>query len=123
VDVSNLNTVLSELNLSISCIEGSAFVSSDGLVIASQLPKAIDQINLGSVAAAFLSLGIRTDLEVKKKGFNHIVINNNDGDVVIIRVNKEAMLLAITEIHTDLDELIQKMNVIASKIVENIQSH
>ncbi len=54
-----LTSILVELNGSSADIEACAVLSTDGLMIASQLPAGLDPDRVGAMGAAMLSLGDR----------------------------------------------------------------
>ena len=50
-----LNSILSELNGTSADIEASGIISTDGLMMAAQLPAGLDEDRVGAMSAAMLS--------------------------------------------------------------------
>lgn len=61
-----LNSILNELNGTSADIEASGIISTDGLMMAAQLPAGMDEDRVGAMSAAMLSLGDRTAQELAR---------------------------------------------------------
>jgi predicted regulator of Ras-like GTPase activity (Roadblock/LC7/MglB family) len=91
-----LNSLLRTFNTATPEIEGSAIISSDGLVIASQLPADFEESRVGAMAAAMLSLGERSAGEMRRGPLDQAYVQGRDGYVLLLRVSEEALVLALT---------------------------
>lgn len=91
-----LNGLLRTFNTTTPDIEGSAIVSNDGLVIASQLPAELEESRVGAMAAAMLSLGERSTTEMRRGSLEQAYVQGQDGYVLLLRASDEALVLALT---------------------------
>ena len=87
-----LNSILSELNGSTADIEASAVLSTDGLMMASLLPAALDEDRVGAMGAAMLSLGDRTARELGRGELEQVLVKGNKGYVLMTHAGTEAVL-------------------------------
>lgn len=91
------NSILSDLNGSSAEIEASAVISTDGLMMAAQLPAGMDEDRIGAMAAAMLSLGDRTAKELARGSLEQVLIKGNHGYVLMTHAGKEAVLSVMTK--------------------------
>ncbi len=90
-----IKSVLSDLNGSSADIEASAVISTDGLTIAALLPSTMDEDRVGAMAAAMLSLGDRTAMELARGNLDQVMVKGDNGYVLLIHAGPEAVLSAI----------------------------
>ena len=90
-----IQSVLSDLNGGSADIEASALISTDGLTIGSALSSTMDEARVGAMAAAMLSLGVRTATELARGNLEQVIIKGNNGYVLLIHVGPEAVLSVI----------------------------
>ncbi|MBU2784962.1 MAG: roadblock/LC7 domain-containing protein [Acidithiobacillus ferriphilus] len=90
-----LKSVLSDLNGSSADIEASAVISTDGLTIASLLSSTMDEDRVGAMAAAMLSLGDRTAVELARGELEQVMIKGDNGYVLLIHAGPDAVLTVI----------------------------
>lgn len=86
------NSILSDLNGSSAEIEASAVISTDGLMMAAQMPAGMDEDRIGAMAAAMLSLGDRTARELARGALDQVLIKGHNGYVLMVHAGKEAVL-------------------------------
>ncbi|MCE5360550.1 roadblock/LC7 domain-containing protein [Candidatus Igneacidithiobacillus taiwanensis] len=91
-----IQSILHDLNGSSADIEASAVISTDGLTIASALASSMDEDRVGAMAAAMLSLGVRTAAELARGEIEQVMIKGGDGYVLLIQAGAEAVLSVIT---------------------------
>lgn len=91
-----IGTILQKLNGSSAEIEASAVMSIDGLVIASLLPKNMDEDRLGAMAAAMLSLGERTAEELARGELEQVLIKGKKGYVFMTHAGTDTVLCVVT---------------------------
>ena len=98
----DLAETLSTMLAASTDIEGAVVVSSDGLVIASQLPKGLDETRMGASAAALLGLSKRTTSELGRGNFTQNLIQGKDGNIIIVSISEHAVLLGLTSTDVNL---------------------
>lgn len=86
------SSILSDLNGSSAEIEASAVISTDGLMMAAQLPAGMDEDRIGAMSAAMLSLGDRTAKELARGSLEQVLIKGHHGYVLMTHAGKEAVL-------------------------------
>lgn len=84
--------VLEDLNSGSTDVEASALISNDGLVIASALPSNVDEDRVGAMSAALLSLGDRAGHELARGSMDRIMIQGEQGYVIMTSAGDEAVL-------------------------------
>lgn len=87
--------VLKDLSGSTPDVEASAVVSSDGLVIASALPKDVEEDRVAAMSAAMLSLGERTSKELGRGILEQVFIKGEHGYVILMNAGTDAVLTAM----------------------------
>lgn len=92
-----LRSILSDLNRSSGGVEGSAVISTDGLIIAAELNQGVDEDRVGAVAAAMLSLGDRASIELRKGGLDQVMIKGDTGYILLVHAGPDAVLTLITK--------------------------
>jgi uncharacterized protein len=92
-----LISALNELNGGSADIEASAVISTDGLVIASVLPKSMDEDRVGAMTAAMLSLGDRTAQELARGTLEQVIIKGDKGYVVMTYAGSEAVVSLVAK--------------------------
>lgn len=86
-------SILNDLNSSSFDITASALVSTDGLPIASVLQRGADADRVGGMAAALLSLGQRAVRELRCGNFKQVMVEGDDGYILMLQVGEEAVLV------------------------------
>lgn len=92
-----LASVLTELNGTSADIEASAVISTDGLIMASVLPAALDEDRVGAMSAAMLSLGDRTAQELNRGSLEQVLIKGDSGYVLMTYAGDEAVLTVMAK--------------------------
>jgi uncharacterized protein len=86
---------LRNLAASTADIEASAVVSVDGLIIASALPRDVEEDRVSAMSAAMLSLGERIAIELGRGTLDQVFIRGEQGYVLLMSVGTEAVLTAL----------------------------
>ncbi len=86
---------LQELQVSSPDIQASAIVSVDGLIIASALPKNVEEDRVSAMSAAMLSLGERIALELGRGDLDQVYIKGMEGYVILMSIGDVAVLTAL----------------------------
>lgn len=92
-----LTSILAELNGSSADIEASAVVSTDGLMMAALLPAGIDEDRVGAMSAALLSLGDRTARELARGTLEQVLINGDNGYILMTYAGTDAVLTVMAK--------------------------
>ncbi|MEN8166360.1 MAG: roadblock/LC7 domain-containing protein [Pseudomonadota bacterium] len=92
-----LNSILNELNGTSADIEASGVVSTDGLMMASQMPAELDEDRVGAMSAAMLSLGDRTAQELSRGSLEQVLIKGEHGYVLMTGAGDEAVVTVMAK--------------------------
>lgn len=90
-----LVSILNELNGSTADIQGSAVISTDGLMIASALPSSYNEEMVSAMAAAMLLLGERTASELKRGELEQVIVKGRLGYVILVSAGQDAVLCVL----------------------------
>lgn len=111
-----LVSVLKDLHGSTPDIEASALVSVDGLMIASALPRDVEEDRVAAMAAAMLSLGERSAAELARGDLEQVYVKGKEGYVLLIAVGEEAVLTGLARKDAKLGLVFLDMNRTADKL-------
>lgn len=92
-----LNSILSDLNGTSADIEASGVISTDGLMMASQLPAGMDEDRVGAMSAAMLSLGDRTAQELARGELEQVLVKGKNGYVLMMHAGEEAVVTVLAK--------------------------
>jgi predicted regulator of Ras-like GTPase activity (Roadblock/LC7/MglB family) len=92
-----LTIILKDLNGTSADIQASAVVSTDGLMMASQLPSAIDEDRVGAMSAAMLSLGGRTAKELVCGDLEQVLVKGKKGYILMTGAGDESVLTVLAK--------------------------
>ncbi len=115
-----LNNILSELNGSSGEVEASAIISTDGLIMASQLPTNIDDDRVGAMSAAMLSLGDRTAQELERGALDQVLIKGDNGYVLMVKAGEDAVMTVMAKANAKLGMIFLDVKRAAAKAAELI---
>jgi len=90
-----LNLVLDRFEANVAHVEATAIFNTDGLVIASRLPSSVDEERIGAMSAAILSISNRSIDELSRGTMKQILVEGNDGSLLIRSVGEDAVLVAM----------------------------
>lgn len=90
-----LTDILKDLEATTPDIEASAVVSVDGLMIASALPRDVEEDRVAAMSAAMLSLGERTATELTRGNLSEVYVKGEHGYVVLMASGENAVLTAL----------------------------
>jgi predicted regulator of Ras-like GTPase activity (Roadblock/LC7/MglB family) len=111
-----LNTLLKDLEATTPDIEASAVVSVDGLMIASALPRDVEEDRVAAMSAAMLSLGERTASELARGGLSEVYVKGENGYVVLMASGEEAVLTALARKDAKLGLVFLDMKRVAEEV-------
>lgn len=86
---------LRALQVSTPDIEASVVVSVDGLIIASALPRDVEEDRVSAMSAAMLSLGERIANELGRGALEQVYVRGAEGYVIVSAVGEEAVLTVL----------------------------
>lgn len=92
-----LTQTLQRLQTTASKIQAAAIVSTEGLTIASLLPKRVEERRVGSMTAALLSLGEQTVAEFGHGQLERVFIEGENGYTVVTPAGPNAVLAAVAQ--------------------------
>ncbi len=97
-------------------IEGSAVISRDGLIIASDIPKKTGAEKFSATSALMIK-SAESALEKLKRGkLDHIIINAKSKKIIAIRAGNKGILVSLTTIHGNTGLILLEIKRIANKI-------
>lgn len=100
----------------------SAVVRTDGLVMASALPKDADEGLIAAMSAALLNIGNRAVSELDRGTLDKVIVSGTKGDTILRGVGNEAVLSAITKAGANMGLVLVEMQRTAAKIAEVLRS-
>ena len=92
-----LDAILNQFERNIPHVQATAVVSTDGLVIASRLPKDTEEDRIGAMGAAILSISSRSGDELDRGEMIRVLIEGTNGYILIRSIGEYAILVALVE--------------------------
>ena len=92
-----LDAVLNEFERNVPHVEATAVVSTDGLVIASRLPKEVEEDRVGAMGAAILSISTRSGSELERGDMERVLIEGTNGFLLIRSIADVAILVCLVD--------------------------
>ena len=111
-----LKELLKEFKSSSADVQASAVVSTDGLIIASELPQDVEEDRVAAMSAAMLSLGERTSKELMKGSLEQVFVKGQDGYILLMGAGEDAVLTALAKKNAKLGLVFLDMKRAADKI-------
>lgn len=87
-----LMSVLSDLNATSVDIIASAVISTDGLPIATLMPKTLDQDRVGAMSATLLALGSHAASELACGELDQVMVKGKTGYILLNQAGSDAVL-------------------------------
>ena len=87
-----LISVLSDLNATSTDIIASAVISTDGLPIATLIPKDLDQDRVGAMSATLLALGNHAAHELNCGDLDQVMVKGKTGYILLNQAGSDAVL-------------------------------
>ncbi len=113
-----LNLILHELERNVPHVEATAIVSTDGLVIASRLPRDVEEDRIGAMAAAILTISKRSGEELERGEMLRVLIEGTDGYLLIRSIGEDAVLIALVDRGVRLGMLFYESKKCVSKLTK-----
>lgn len=111
-----IHSLLTELNATSSDIEASALVSIDGLIMASALPKGLEEDYVGAMSAAVLSIAERTAKELERGELEQVLVKGGKGYVLVTHTGPEAVITVVAKSTAKLGLIFLDVKRVASKM-------
>lgn len=87
-----IRVILRKLNSASGHIEASSVMTRDGISVASVLQDGVDTDRLGAMCASLLSLGDTTAKELRRGNVQQLLLEGENGYVLIMHVGNKAVL-------------------------------
>lgn len=111
-----LKPILGKLNSVSNEIEASAVMSRDGLSLASKIRRDVDPDRLGAMCASLLSLGNKTAKELNRGNLKQVLIEGDQGCVLIVHIGKSAVLAVVSKPSSNLGMVFVEARKVAAEI-------
>ena len=82
---------------SISDVQGAVLISSDGLALASVLPKEMDEERTAAISASLIPLGERVCQELILGNIERLIVESQRGYAMLVRCDCELILLVLAD--------------------------
>jgi len=92
-----LDAILNTFERNVPHVQATAIVSTDGLVIASRLPRDVEEDRIGAMGAAILSISSRSGDELNRGDMIRVLVEGTDGYILIRSIGEFAILVALVE--------------------------
>lgn len=109
--------ILKRLNSTSSDIQASAVMTRDGHTLATVLGDTVNSVRLGAMCATLLSLGERASLELNRGNLKQILIQGEDGYVLLLRIGEKAVLAVVSQPSANLGMMLVEARRCASEIM------
>lgn len=95
---SQLHETLTEAMSQSADVQGAAVVGTDGIIYAAILPEqhGLDETLVGAISAAVYGLAKRSVTQLKRGNFKQILIQGQDGYVIVTGLNADTLLVGLT---------------------------
>lgn len=113
-----IRPVLKRLNNISGDIEASAVMSRDGISLASVMRDNVDKDRLGAMCASMLSLGDKTSSELSRGKLKQVLIEGDNGCVLIVQIGQKAVLAVVSKPTSKLGMVFNEARKIAREIEE-----
>lgn len=113
-----LKNILSELKASSADIDASAITTTDGLVLASQLPLCVD-----SRFATLLSLGVQSAQSAARGSLEQVLIKTKEGLIMLSHASADTVLAVLAKPHAQLDHIGVKVKHAAENVAHILATH
>ena len=114
----DIEEVLRRLEARVTDIDGLAVVTKDGLPVASALSNRIEEDRVGAMTAAMLSLGERVVEELERGNIKQVLIEGDNGLILIIEAGPHAVLAGVCRPGAKLGLVLLDMRRAAERLAE-----
>ncbi len=115
-----IRTQLTDLNNSLTEIEDSAVILSDGFVVASKIVHNIDEERIGTISAALFGLANRAAQEFEKDEAQYVLIKCNNNYIATFRAGDNAELIVDFKDNANIDKILEECVAASKKLASLI---
>ena len=112
----SLNKILKNLQSGSPDVEASALITEDGLIIASSLPRDLDEVTVGGMSATLLHLGTRAATTLNRGDVKEVIVRGDEGYGVMVSAGSGVLLLVVANENAKLGLIFYDMRVAISAI-------
>jgi predicted regulator of Ras-like GTPase activity (Roadblock/LC7/MglB family) len=95
---------------SIDGIQASALISTNGLIMASEINTSnVDEETIGAMIAMLMRSAVHTLKELDKGEMEYILLNSTIGKIILIKTTSNAILTVLADTNTDVNFALNKM--------------
>jgi predicted regulator of Ras-like GTPase activity (Roadblock/LC7/MglB family) len=95
---------------SIDGIQASALISTNGLIMASEINTSnVDEETIGAIIAMLMRSAVHTLKELDKGEMEYILLNSTIGKIILIKTTSNAILTVLADTNTDVNFALNKM--------------
>ncbi len=116
--IASLGKVLRGLQGISPYVLGSAVVTRDGFVVASDLPSEVDERRITVMAMAMLTLGQETISELGTSDLERVVVEGKDNYTVLVNAGPDAVVAAVADRNAVLGLLLVAMKQTVQRVKE-----
>ncbi len=102
-------------------IDGSAIITRDGLLIASDVDSSIHAETFAAMSATMLGAAETATSELKKGAPDRVIVESKDGKIIAGGAGEKALLVVMTSTEAGLGLILVEMNKAAEKIEKVLQ--
>lgn len=117
-----VRSILRQLSIDTPGIEGSALVSSDGLIVASVLSEKTDSNRFGAMCATLLALASRAANEIQRGDLRQVILEGANGPMLLTYVGTRGVLAVAAAPSSNLGRLILDARKIADQLAVVIEA-
>lgn len=93
--IDSVHRILRDLQSGTPDVEACALVSEDGLMIASALPRHLDETRIAGMTATLSSLGFRAADELERGDVEQVMVRGKAGFAVMFQASENTLLLLL----------------------------
>lgn len=113
-----IRAILRKLNSASGHIEASSVMTRDGISVASVLQDGVDTDRLGAMCASLLSLGDTTAKELKRGHVHQLLLEGENGYILIMHIGNKAVLGVVTRPKAQLGMVLVEAKKTAEEILK-----
>lgn len=115
-----IRTQLTNLNTSLTEIEDSAVILSDGFVVASKIVHNFDEERIGTISAALFGLANKAAQEFEKDEAQYVLIKCNKNYIAIFRAGMNAELFVDFKDNANINKILKECVLVSQEIAQLI---
>jgi len=115
-----MEEMLKELRAESAGVEGAVLISSDAMPLASDLSNGLEEEVLSAMASALIAAGERVAKDLSRGDVEHLYLRGGDGDLVVARVNDDAVLACVVDHQAKMGITLLEVNRCAQRLSDVI---